>query len=67
LSEITNENLRKPLTEATLDKDWYWHNDIKIPNGVHVSIIEQNSARKEGGEMTIIRVRLDFYHGLLRG
>ena len=24
------------LLKAVLDKDWYWHNDYKIPNGVHV-------------------------------
>ena len=24
------------LLNAVLDKDWFWHNDYKIPNGVHV-------------------------------
>ncbi|HET8735573.1 MAG TPA: PVC-type heme-binding CxxCH protein, partial [Pricia sp.] len=26
---------RKAVHEAVLDKNWYWHNDFKIPNGVH--------------------------------
>lgn len=26
---------RKQILEAVLEKDWMWHNDIKIPNGVH--------------------------------
>ncbi len=33
---IQNENNRKALKEAVLEKDWFWHNDFKIPNGVHV-------------------------------
>ncbi len=24
------------VTEAVLEKNWFWHNDFKIPNGVHV-------------------------------
>ena len=24
------------ITQAVLDKNWFWHNDYKIPNGVHV-------------------------------
>jgi mono/diheme cytochrome c family protein/glucose/arabinose dehydrogenase len=33
---IKNENSRKAIKEAVLEKDWFWHNDYKIPNGVHV-------------------------------
>jgi mono/diheme cytochrome c family protein/glucose/arabinose dehydrogenase len=33
---IINENSRKAIKEAVLEKDWFWHNDYKIPNGVHV-------------------------------
>jgi mono/diheme cytochrome c family protein/glucose/arabinose dehydrogenase len=33
---IQNENSRKTIKEAVLEKDWFWHNDFKIPNGVHV-------------------------------
>ncbi len=32
LSELKREELKK----AVLDKDYYWHNDYKIPNGVHI-------------------------------
>ncbi|WP_375446049.1 PVC-type heme-binding CxxCH protein [uncultured Fibrella sp.] len=27
---------RKLVHDAVLEKDWMWHNDYKIPNGVHV-------------------------------
>lgn len=27
---------RKLIQEAVLEKNWMWHNDYKIPNGVHV-------------------------------
>lgn len=33
---IKNENNRKAIQDAVLEKDWFWHNDFKIPNGVHV-------------------------------
>ncbi len=33
---IQNENNRKAIKEAVLEKDWFWHNDYKVPNGVHV-------------------------------
>jgi mono/diheme cytochrome c family protein/glucose/arabinose dehydrogenase len=32
---VSDEIKRKPILEAVLEKDWHWHNDIKIPNGVH--------------------------------
>lgn len=31
-----NEANRELVHKAVLEKDWMWHNDIKIPNGVHV-------------------------------
>jgi mono/diheme cytochrome c family protein/glucose/arabinose dehydrogenase len=33
---IQNENNRKAIKDAVLEKDWFWHNDYKVPNGVHV-------------------------------
>jgi len=30
------ESNRKLVHEAVLEKNWMWHNDYKIPNGVHV-------------------------------
>src|SRR5690554_2517728 len=29
------EKHRKLVHDAVLDKNWFWHNDFKIPNGVH--------------------------------
>ncbi len=34
-SAIANE-YRDLVHEAVLEKNWFWHNDFKIPNGVHV-------------------------------
>jgi mono/diheme cytochrome c family protein/glucose/arabinose dehydrogenase len=31
-----NENLRTAVNKAVNEKNWFWHNDFKIPNGVHV-------------------------------
>ncbi len=30
------ENNRSMVQSAVLEKNWFWHNDFKIPNGVHV-------------------------------
>lgn len=30
------ENLRSGIHAAVTEKNWFWHNDFKIPNGVHV-------------------------------
>ncbi|MEM7379724.1 MAG: PVC-type heme-binding CxxCH protein [Bacteroidota bacterium] len=32
ISSTDNQNL---VREAVMEKNWFWHNDIKIPNGVH--------------------------------
>jgi len=34
--KIQVEVLRPAVKEAVLEKNWFWHNDYKIPNGVHV-------------------------------
>jgi mono/diheme cytochrome c family protein/glucose/arabinose dehydrogenase len=31
-----NEAHKALISEAVMEKNWMWHNDIKIPNGVHV-------------------------------
>ncbi len=33
--EVVADANRKTVHDAVLDKNWYWHNDFKIPNGVH--------------------------------
>ena len=33
--EVKTPENRKMVQEAVMDKNWFWHNDIKIPNGVH--------------------------------
>lgn len=32
----TSDNKYNEVLSAVLDKNWFWHNDFKIPNGVHV-------------------------------
>ncbi|MFT5885882.1 MAG: mono/diheme cytochrome c family protein/glucose/arabinose dehydrogenase [Arcticibacterium sp.] len=33
---VKNETNREKVKDAVLEKNWFWHNDYKIPNGVHV-------------------------------
>ncbi len=33
---VPNEANRQMVHEAVKEKNWMWHNDLKIPNGVHV-------------------------------
>jgi glucose/arabinose dehydrogenase/mono/diheme cytochrome c family protein len=33
---IQNENLRNKIHNVVIDKNFYWLNDFKVPNGVHV-------------------------------
>lgn len=35
-NEVTEHPNEKQVREAVLEKNWFWHNDYKIPNGVHV-------------------------------
>lgn len=35
INSLNDEDYSK-LKEMVLEKNWYWHNDYKIPNGVHV-------------------------------
>ena len=32
-----SEENRTLVQEAVIDKNWFWHNDFKIPNGVHAN------------------------------
>ena len=36
-ASIKSDKHRKVVHAAVEDKNWYWHNDFKIPNGVHVN------------------------------
>lgn len=35
-TQIADEGHRTMVQDAVLEKNWFWHNDFKIPNGVHV-------------------------------
>lgn len=34
--QAPDESKREPIRQAVLEKNWHWHHDYKIPNGVHV-------------------------------
>jgi len=34
-ADISNEVPREVVHEAVMEKNWFWHNEIKLPNGVH--------------------------------
>ena len=34
-AEEMAETKRKMVHEAVMEKNWFWHNDFKVPNGVH--------------------------------
>lgn len=34
--QASEEKRREEVKAAVLEKNWFWHNDFKIPNGVHV-------------------------------
>ena len=33
--EIKDETNRELVHDAVMEKNWFWHNEIKLPNGVH--------------------------------
>lgn len=33
--DVKNEANRKLVHDAVIEKNWFWHNEIKLPNGVH--------------------------------
>ena len=51
------ENFRKLVQEAVLEKNWMWHNDFKIPNGVHVYGRRYNPFGPENYPFEIEKIR----------
>ncbi len=56
-SEAKAETNRKLVHEAVLEKNWMWHNDYKIPNGVHVYGRRYNPFGTENYPAEIEKVR----------
>ena len=53
-----DSNLDKnAVLKAVLDKDWFWHNDYKIPNGVHVYGRRYNPFGPDNYPDELIKVR----------
>lgn len=51
------DNNRALIHDAVMEKNWMWHNDIKIPNGVHVYGRRFNPYGPENYPAEIIKVR----------
>ena len=51
------EDHRQMIKEAVLEKNWMWHNDIKIPNGVHVYGRRYNPFGPENYPFEIEKIR----------
>ena len=62
-STASAKSYRTAVHEAVMEKNWFWHNDFKIPNGVHVFGRRYNpfgpdnypAELKKIREMTVIR------------
>lgn len=48
---------QEALRQLVLDKNWFWHNDYKIPNGVHVYGRRHNPFGPDNYPMEIEKVR----------
>lgn len=54
---VKNETERAHIKELVLDKNWFWHNDYKIPNGVHVFGRRYNPFGPDNYPMELTKVR----------
>jgi mono/diheme cytochrome c family protein/glucose/arabinose dehydrogenase len=52
-----NEAARTQVQELVEDKNWLWHNDFKIPNGVHVYGRRHNPFGPDNYPMEIKKIR----------
>ncbi|MDP5172437.1 MAG: c-type cytochrome [Bacteroidia bacterium] len=48
---------RKAVQEAVLEKNWYWHYDYKIPNGVHVFGRRYNPFGQDNYPEELLKIR----------
>lgn len=55
--KATNETHRALVRDAVLEKNWMWHNDFKVPNGVHVYGRRYNPFGPENYPAEIIKIR----------
>jgi mono/diheme cytochrome c family protein/glucose/arabinose dehydrogenase len=51
------DKYRKAVREAVMEKNWMWHNDFKIPNGVHVYGRRYNPFGPENYPFEIAKIR----------
>ncbi len=54
---VKNENRRELVKAAVLEKNWIWHQDIKIPNGVHTHGRRYNPFGPENYPAEIEKIR----------
>ncbi|MEL7532253.1 MAG: PVC-type heme-binding CxxCH protein [Bacteroidota bacterium] len=51
------EQHKELIHAAVMEKNWYWHNDIKVPNGVHVFGRRYNPFGPDNYPMEIEKIR----------
>ncbi|WP_229201325.1 PVC-type heme-binding CxxCH protein [Arcticibacterium luteifluviistationis] len=56
-TSVKNESLRAEVKEAVLEKNWFWHDDYKIPNGVHVFGRRYNPFGNDNYPDELIKIR----------
>ena len=56
-SEARAEPQRQLVHAAVMEKNWMWHNDLKIPNGVHVYGRRFNPFGKDNYPTELIKIR----------
>ncbi|MEO8473828.1 MAG: PVC-type heme-binding CxxCH protein [Chryseolinea sp.] len=54
---VVAEPNRELVKKAVIEKDWMWHNDIKVPNGVHVYGRRYNPFGPDNYPAEIIKIR----------
>src|SRR5690606_6128438 len=54
---VKNESRREIVQSAVLEKNWIWHQDIKIPNGVHTHGRRYNPFGPENYPAEIEKIR----------
>lgn len=56
-SEAKANASKEKVKEAVLEKNWFWHNDYKVPNGVHVFGRRYNPFGSDNYPLEIIKNR----------
>ncbi len=56
-TKIQEKSHREMIKDAVLEKNWFWHNDFKIPNGVHVFGRRYNPFGPDNYPAELVKIR----------